>query len=72
MHPPAVVVRVPEPPVAAGLVVDQAVHHRVDVADEVDVVAPRVPSAEPAARPDVVASRRSSGVKSSTRWRRPR
>ena len=45
---------------------------RVGVEAAVDAVALRVRSAVPAARPDVDGSPRSSGVKSSTRWRRRR
>ena len=55
----------------AALAAGRAVRHRVVVAAVAVVAAPRVPSVGPVARPDVVASRRSSGVKSSTRWRRP-
>jgi hypothetical protein len=72
VHPREVVARVPEPLVVGDLVVGRAVRHRVAVAVGVVVAVPRVLSVGPVARPDVAASRRSSGVKSSTRWRRPR
>jgi hypothetical protein len=58
--------------VAVGPAVGPVGRHRVGVAAEAVAVAPRVHSAAPAARPDVDGSPRSSGVKSSTRWRRRR
>ena len=45
---------------------------RAGVVAEAAVVAPRVRSVEPAARPAVAVSRRSSAVKSLTRWKRHR
>jgi hypothetical protein len=56
----------------AVLVGDLAVRHPVVAAAEVVVVAPRARSAGPGVRLAAAASPRSSGVKSSIRWKRRR
>ena len=74
VHPPAVVVRSAGAPVAAGPVVDRAVHRQSGRGGTRWAwVAPRSAfgrAGGPTRRGRK--SRRSSGVKSSTRWRRPR